>query len=222
MQAYASLWSADLLDIGRALEEVGSHVDGFHIDVMDGHFVRALGFGLDFVRSVCLRTHVPVEAHLMVAEPDVWLEPFARAGCQSIIVHPEASPDAGSTLKAIERLGVQPALALAIHRPVPLIRPYIELVDRLVLMGTAIGVKGVDLEPDTCDRVREAVQLRDSSVRRPKVIVDGGIRENTVLQLAQAGCDGVIPGSIVFGTPDPVQRLRWIGTLNASQPSLGT
>jgi ribulose-phosphate 3-epimerase len=217
MRAYVSLWSADLLEVGESIEAVEDAADGFHIDVMDGHFVPELLFGADFVSAVCRRTAQPVEVHLMVDEADRWIERFAKTGCAWIAIHLASSENAVLSLREIERQGARPVIALTLAESPEDIEPYLELVDRVLVMGTELGVKGV-AAPDTrtYGQVAELVRLRNRSTRRPDVIVDGGIRKESVPLLAEAGADGVIPGSLVLGSPDPVSVLAWIHQIDST------
>lgn len=217
MRAYVSLWSADLLEVGRSIEAVGDAADGFHIDVMDGHFVPELLFGADFVSAVCRRTAQPVEVHLMVDEADRWIERFAKTGCAWIAIHLASSENAEVSLREIERQGARPVITLTLAESPEDVEPYLELVDRVLVMGTERAVKGV-AAPDirAYGQVAELVRLRNSSTRRPEVIVDGGIRRESVPLLAEAGADGVIPGSLVLGSPEPVSVLAWIHEIDST------
>lgn len=217
MRAYVSLWSADLLEVGQSIEAVGDAADGFHIDVMDGHFVPELLFGADFVSAVCRRTAQPVEVHLMVDEADRWIERFAKTGCAWIAIHLASSENAEVSLREIERQGARPVITLTLAESPEDVEPYLELVDRVLVMGTERAVKGV-AAPDirTYEQVAELVRLRNSSTRRPEVIVDGGIRRESVPLLAEAGADGVIPGSLVLGSPEPVSVLAWIHEIDST------
>lgn len=217
MRAYVSLWSADLLEVGQSIEAVGDAADGFHIDVMDGHFVPELLFGADFVSAVCRRTAQPVEVHLMVDEADRWIERFAKTGCAWIAIHLASSENAEVSLREIERHGARPVITLTLAESPEDVEPYLELVDRVLVMGTERAVKGV-AAPDirTYEQVAELVRLRNSSTRRPEVIVDGGIRRESVPLLAEAGADGVIPGSLVLGSPEPVSVLAWIHEIDST------
>jgi ribulose-phosphate 3-epimerase len=214
MQAFPSLWSADLLDVGGALDELGEVADGFHIDVMDGHFVPELLFGPDFVRAVSERTTLPIDVHLMVTDADLWVEPFAAAGAQSLVVHARSCRDPVRTLERIGRRGLYAAIALEVHEPPESLAPFLELVDRVVLMGTQLGVKGVDIDASVYGRLRRLLVLRDETSRKPELFVDGGLREETVQQLAAAGCEGVYPGSLVFGQIDHIAAVHWIQSLH--------
>jgi ribulose-phosphate 3-epimerase len=213
MRAFVSLWSADLLDVGRAIDMLEEHVDGFHIDVMDGHYAPNLLFGPDFVRAVCRRTARPVEVHLMVSDADQWIDPFADAGCAWIAIHPDTANQFSETLRTIENCGSKSCMALTVDQPPEGFGAYLEVVDRVLMMGTVIGKKSLEMDPRTYERVTQAVSLRDRSRRRPDVVVDGGIRRQSTPHLAEAGADGVIPGSLVLGDPDPVSVLDWIKSL---------
>lgn len=211
MKASVSLWSADQLALGAAIDALDAHVDGFHIDVMDGHVVPDLLFGPDLVRAVAGRVHhARVDVHLMHADSDAWIERFAAAGASILTVHPRCCADVAATLRAIDGLGMQAGVALALDEPVSSVEPLLELVDRVLVMGTEIGVKGVGLAPEALERVRALRPLCDASPRRPELFVDGGIREHTVPELARAGADGVAPGSLVFGRADWLAGVRFI------------
>ena len=148
----------------------------------------------------------------MVDDADRWIEPFATAGAGMLTVHHEACADVTATLARIEALG-EPGLAVCVEDPLDAVWTMLELVDRLFIMGTPLGIKGVDIEPAVYERIRSVVQKRDASRRRPEVFVDGGIRRHTAPLIAQAGADGVTPGSLVFGVPDPAAAVQWLADL---------
>jgi ribulose-phosphate 3-epimerase len=207
MKASVSLWSADQLALGEAIDALDAHVDGFHIDVMDGQVVPELLYGPDLVRAVAGRARrARVDVHLMLAGTDAWLERFAAAGAGMLTVHRRWCRDVAATLRAIGDLGVQPSLALELGEPVASVEPLLGLVDRVLVMGTEIGVKGVGLAPEALPRVRELRALAPDV----ELFVDGGIREHTIGALARAGADGVAPGSLVFGRDDWLEGVRLI------------
>jgi ribulose-phosphate 3-epimerase len=200
VKAYVSLWSADQLALGAAVDQLGDVVDGFHLDVFDGHNVRELLFGPAHVAALRPRTAAVLDVHLNVTDPDYWVDRFAEAGADMITVQSSPCPDVGRTLARIRDHGCQASLGLELHEPVSQAMPFLADIDRLLLMGTVIGVKGYDQDPGTEGRVRDLVAVRPGG---PDVVVDGGIRRHTVPGLAAAGADGVVPGSLVFGQPDP-------------------
>jgi ribulose-phosphate 3-epimerase len=211
VRAYVSLWSADLLALGEAVDGLAGVADGFHVDVFDGHEVPELLFGPDLVRALRGRTEALVDVHLNVTDPDAWAARFLAAGAQMVTVQLRAVPDVAATVAAIRAGGARVGLALEVDQAVAAIEPWLGEIDRVLVMGTAIGVKGVGLDPEAPARVRAVRERVDALARSPEVVVDGGIRPHTVEALAAAGADGVVPGSLVFGAPDPraaVERLH--------------
>lgn len=213
MQAYVSLWSADLLDVGRAVDLVSGVADGFHVDVFDGHNVDDLLFGPDFVAALRSRTTLPLDIHLNVTDPDHWARRFIDVGADMVTVQSRPCPDVHATIGMIRGAGVRASLGVEVDEPIGPALAMADEVDRFLLMGTPIGVKGVGLDAMTTGRI---TQLRTDrgGARRVDVFVDGGIRANTVGPLAAAGANGVIPGSLVFGDRDPVQAIRRIHALS--------
>ncbi len=213
MQAYISLWSADLLDVGRAVDLVAQVADGFHLDVFDGHNVDELLFGPDFVSALRKRTSLPLDVHLNVTDPDHWARRFIDVGADMVTVQSKPCPDVQATLGLIRDAGLRPSLGIEVDEHIANALELTAEVDRFLLMGTAIGIKGVGLDPRTEDRVRR-LKAGMPPHRSVPVFVDGGIRPHTVGGLASAGADGVIPGSLVFGDPDPVEAVRRLHALS--------
>lgn len=218
MQTYVSLWSADLLNVGADIGRLEEVADGFHIDITDGHLTPQLLFGPDFVAAVRRRTTRRIDVHLMVRAADVWVPRFVEVGADMVTVHRRSTPDLLRTLAAIRDAGAVPSLAVEVPEPVPdASAPEWLGIDRVLLMGTEIGIKGVDVDPGVYDRIRQAVAARDTLLHRPTVFVDGGIRHHTVPHMAAAGADGV-PGSLVFAVDDPAAGIAWLHGLHAATP----
>ena len=220
MKAYVSLWSADQLALGAAVDLLGDVVDGFHLDVFDGHNVRDLLFGPAHVAALRQRTAAVLDVHLNVTDPDYWVDRFAEAGANMITVQSGPCPDVGATLARIRDHGCRASLGLEVHEPVSQAVPFLPDVDRLLLMGTVIGVKGYDQDPGTAGRVGDLVAARPGPAgagpSRPGVVVAGGMRQPTVAGGGAGGADGVVPGSLVFGAPDPRQAVAEIHALGAT------
>ena len=153
MKAYVSLWSADLLAVGAAVDLIAEEADGLHIDVFDGHNVPDLLFGPDFVTALRAHTDALIDVHLNVDDPDLWAKHFAEAGADMITVQPRACPDVRATLNVIASAAVRPAVALEVGDPVESVFDLLEDVDRVLVMGTRLGVKGLDLDPAATERV---------------------------------------------------------------------
>lgn len=215
MKAAVSLWSADLMEVGAALDRLTGVADAFHVDVMDGHFAPDLLFGPDFVRAVRGRTEDVVDVHLIVSGADRWIGPFAEAGADVLTVYPESCPDLRATLKEIKSAGLSTGVSVNLGYPLGPVREVAGLADHIVFMGTQSGVKGVGLEPEALENVREAGRWRDAD-GRPEIYVDGGIRRHTVPEIARAGADGVVPGSLVFGAENWEEAVRWVQSQDGS------
>ena len=210
MKAYASLWSADLLALGEAVDLVDALVDGYHLDTMDGVCVPDLLFGLDFVAALRRRTQKILDVHLMLTKTDAWIDRCAQAGSNVLTVHRPFCQNLAVALDRIRLSGARAGLVVELGDPLSVEELHLDLVDRLLVMGTEIGVKGKGLHPNTPQRIATILELCAQTGRRPEIVVDGGIRRETVPLLAQAGADGVVPGSMVFGEPDPCAALNWI------------
>jgi ribulose-phosphate 3-epimerase len=231
-----SLWSADLLDLGGAIDLVDDAVTGYHLDVFDGHNVADLLFGPDLVRAVKGRTAKSVEVHLNVDDPRFWVDRFAAAGADVISVQTAPCGDVAEVLDRIADRGCRPSLGLELHESVQHALDLLDHTDRILLLGTEIGVKGRDQDSATPGRVAHLHQARDRAPHvitvdtspgggpagsgsadghapRFEIVVDGGIRASTVPALAAAGADGIVPGSLVFGCADPRHALRAIAAL---------
>lgn len=210
MLAYVSLWSADLLALGEAVDRVAGVADAFHVDVFDGHNARELLFGPDFVGALRSRTDKPLDIHLNVTDPDYWTCRFVDAGADMVTVQSQASPDIRATLDLVRTRGARPSLGLEVHEPLRQAEALFDAVDRVLVMGTIIGIRGADMDLATPQRVADLVAARTSRYGAgagPAIVVDGGIRPNTVQSLAHAGADGVVPGSLVFASRDPVAAI---------------
>jgi ribulose-phosphate 3-epimerase len=214
MKCFVSLWSADLLALGDSIDLLENHVEGFHLDVMDGITVPNLLFGPDFILAVRKRTKAILDVHVMLLRTDSWLERLAAAGSDILTIHRSLCPDVRATLERIRKLGKKAGLVVELNDPVDLANLHLDLVDRLLVMGTEIGVKGCDIDPGISDRIGRIANEVTLSGSSAEIFVDGGIRRQTIPMLAKTAADGVIPGSLVFGEKDPIATVRWIKSHN--------
>jgi ribulose-phosphate 3-epimerase len=206
-----SMWSADLIHLADDLKRIEGHADILHIDVADGHFAPALLFFPDLVARMRAATKLPVHVHLMVADAVLvsQAEQFADAGADLISVHAE-NATAREALDVIAGRGIASGIVLRVETPVAAARPFLDRVDVLTLLGTAIGVKGQGLDPAATARLAEAKGYIAESGRRIVLAADGGIRENTVPLLRTAGAETVVMGSLAFGAVDLAARMNWV------------
>jgi ribulose-phosphate 3-epimerase len=216
MKASVSLWSADLLNLRAGVRRLEHVADEFHLDVMDGNCVPDLLFGLDFVRALVRSTTVPMDVHLMLTQTSTQAAAYAAAGARIVTIHQELCNDVRHVLKVVRASGSRAGLVVRLRDSLNPESLHLDLVDRLLVMGTEIGVKGEDLDPATPQRVERLVSLRRKHGLAFDIFVDGGIRRQTVQKLASVGADGVVPGSLVFGAPDPIEAVSWIHALGTS------
>jgi ribulose-phosphate 3-epimerase len=210
-----SMWSADLIRLADDLRRIESHADLLHVDVADGHFAPALLFFPDLVARMRDATALPIHVHLMTSDSVLLsqIEQFAEAGADLISVHVENHFVADEALRRLEALGVAKGMVLRVETPVEEIDPFLDRLDFVTLLGTAIGVKGQGLDPQATARLREAAVLIARSGRSIVLAADGGIREHTVPLLREAGANTVVMGSLAFGAPDLSKRLAWLHDL---------
>lgn len=210
-----SMWSADLIRLADDLARIEPHADLLHIDVADGHFAPALLFFPDLVARMRSATTKPIHVHLMVADA-VLLEQiiqFADAGADLISIHVENAAVADAALSLLASRNVASGMVARIETPVANLVPYLDRLDFLTLLGTAIGVKGQGLDPTAGPRLQEAKALIANSGRNIVLAADGGIRDTTVPLLRAAGAQTVVMGSLAFGAPDLASRMAWLHAL---------
>ena len=217
--AEISLWSADLGRLEEDTLRIAPFTDIFHIDVADGNFSPALLFFPDLVARLRRVTEKPMHVHLMTADAILMdqIAQFAEAGADLISVHAENS-NAVQALKAIRASGLKSGLVLQLHTPVAAAETFLDHIDMLTLLGTRMGIKGVGLDAEAGNRLRAARTLvaKHNAAHRIIVAADGGIRENTVPGLRNAGAETIVMGSLAFGAADLAARMAWVHALPAA------
>lgn len=209
-----SMWSADLIRLADDLVRIAPHADILHVDVADGYFAPAFLFFPDLVARMRAETDLPIHVHLMVSDPVLLsqIDQFAEAGADLISLHVE-NANAGEGLDRIAAHGLKAGMVLRVETPVATVARWLDRLDMLTLLGTAIGVKGQGLDPSATSRLQEAGRLISATGRRIVLAADGGIRDTTVPVLRGAGAETVVMGSLAFGAPDLAERMRWLHAL---------
>lgn len=204
-----SIISADFLRLGEQLQALAA-ADWLHLDIMDGNFVPNITFGADLVRQVRSATHLPLDVHLMVTQPDRYLDAFIEAGARMISVHVEACTHLHRTLKAIEAAGVLPSVALNPATPLESVRWVLPDVAQVLIMTVNPGFGGQSFISTMLDKVRQLRQWREQEGWNFRIQVDGGINVDTVRAVVEAGADVLVIGSALFGPEGPEAALARI------------
>jgi ribulose-phosphate 3-epimerase len=212
LKCSTSLWSADLANLATEIKRVEPYSERFHLDVADGHYVPTMLFFPDLVKSIRKHTARPLEVHLMTTDPCIWIAPFIEAGADGVIFCFDSLEEPGTAIKQVKDLRKFVGVSLLVTEPVGLLRPYWHTIDQVTIVGTPMGTEGTSMAPTIFDKIREARAEIDKYSAKVEIQVDGGIRRNTVLQIARAGADWIVPGSLMFGE-DPAAIRDWLGSL---------
>ena len=194
-----SILSADFANLAQQIRmaELGG-ADWIHCDVMDGHFVPNLTFGPIVVDAVKRSTHLPVDVHLMIKNPDNLLEKFIKAGANYLTVHFEEVIHLNRTVNKIKELGCKPGVSINPSTPVHVLKDIAEYVDMILLMSVNPGFGGQSFIPNVLNKVNELCELRKNLNAKFLIEVDGGIDTKTILPALKAGVDVFVAGSSVF------------------------
>ena len=197
---------ARLADAVACVEAGGA--DFVHVDVMDGHFVPNITIGIPVVKALKRVAHVPLDVHLMITNPDQYLEDFVRAGADMLTVHAEVLPHLHRTLTRIRELGARAGAAINPSTPVDSIRDVARELDHLLVMSVNPGFSGQVFIPHSIEKVAAARELLARLRSRAVIDVDGGVDTTNAAALVEAGASILVAGAAVFGAGDPAEATR--------------
>ena len=202
-----SILSADFAALGEAIAKVeAAGADLLHVDVMDGHFVPNLTIGPPVIESIRKRTRLPLDVHLMIEEPERWVETYVKAGADLVTVHPEACAHLQRALSLIREAGARAGVALNPATPPSALEYVLDDLDLVLVMSVNPGFGGQAFIPSAYAKVRQVRAMLGS--RNAEVSVDGGVKLEQAPRLAAAGAGVLVAGSAVFGAVDPGQAVR--------------
>ncbi|MFO7755362.1 MAG: ribulose-phosphate 3-epimerase [Bacteroidales bacterium] len=199
-----SLLAADFGRLDRDIVMVnGSRADWLHLDIMDGVFVPNISFGFPVMKYVKELSEKPLDVHLMIVEPDRYLERFRDAGASVLTVHYEACPHLNRTVTEVRRLGMKAGVSLNPHTPVSVLESILPYIDMVLIMTVNPGYGGQDFISNSYERIKALKKMIREGAYDVLVQVDGGVDMGNAGKLLESGADVLVAGSSVFSSDDP-------------------
>ena len=212
-----SLLSADFLHLSKDIEMVNqSEADWFHLDIMDGVFVPNISYGLPVVAQIKKAAQKPLDVHLMIVQPERYVEAFQKAGADILTVHYEACTHLHRTIQQIKAQGMKAGVSLNPHTPVMLLEDVIRDIDVVLLMSVNPGFGGQSFIEETINKVIKLKKLIRETGAKTLIEIDGGVNFETGQHLVDAGADALVAGSFVFNSPNPMANIKGLKELTIS------
>lgn len=209
-----SVLSADFANLQRDVEMINhSHADWFHVDVMDGVFVPNISFGFPVVKAIKKHAKKPLDVHLMIVDPDRYLQAFKEAGADILTVHLEACNHLHRSVQAIKSLGMKAGVAINPHTPIQHLSEIIVDADLICLMSVNPGFGGQKFIENTYQKVAQLKQMIHASGSGAKIEIDGGVDLHNYRKLVEAGADVLVAGNTVFSSQNPGQTIAQLKNL---------
>ncbi|MEO6285089.1 MAG: ribulose-phosphate 3-epimerase [Dyadobacter sp.] len=204
-----SILAADFANLQRDVEMLNASTAGYiHVDIMDGMFVPNISFGLPVCEAIYRHAQKPLDVHLMIEQPDRYLEAFRNAGAATLTVHYEACPHLHRTIQHIKELGALPGVALNPHTPVEVLSEILGDVSLVLIMSVNPGFGGQKFIENTYKKIAKLNDLREKFGYTFKIEVDGGVNLGNAPLLVREGVDILVAGSFVFSSADPIKTIE--------------
>ncbi len=208
LQLAPSILAADFANLQKEVEMLNaSAADYIHVDVMDGVFVPNISFGIPVTEAIHRHAQKPLDVHLMIVNPELYLEAFVKAGASILTVHVEACTHLHRTLQEIKRLGILAGVALNPHTPIELLSEVMEEVDLVCVMSVNPGFGGQKFIEHSYAKVSNLKEMILKKGSKARIEVDGGVTDQNARHLVNAGADILVAGSFVFNSPDPIATI---------------